>query len=208
MPDFDHYWGISKLKQLLRQGWVNNVSLSSIESVADHSFGVAYFSYIFSMWENDLRQDRDFEKLTRDPRDYTVIGLMHDIGEPYYADIDKNFTELVPEIKNLKIKAEERGYKKVNDFWSKKSFNLSEALDTMYLGNLDGESRRFIEIVDKIELHWQTITYYRQGWISKLNADPFIKSTYNFIEKNNDEFLFIKELFAENLIIEDTEKLI
>lgn len=207
MLNFDHYWGISKLKQLLRQGWVNKIPLSGIESVADHSFGVAYYSYIFSLWENILRVNINKAKLERDPRDYAVIGLMHDIAESYYADIDKNFTELVPEIKDLKIIAEERGFKKFNDYWSKKNRYIDETLNTMHLGNIDQESKKFIELVDKVELHWQTLSYFKQGWISQLNADPFIRSTFKFISEYKKSFLFINELIKENMIISDLGKI-
>jgi 5'-deoxynucleotidase YfbR-like HD superfamily hydrolase len=207
MTDFHHYWGIGKLKQLLRHGWINNVPVSGIESVADHSFAVAYFSYIFSLWENELRQEKNLPLLKKDPQDYCVIGLMHDIAESYYLDLDKNVTELIPEIKNLKKTAEERGFKKINEFWSNKSEKISKSLDDKFSDTLDDENRKFIDLIDKLELHWQTITYYRQNWISLLNAEPFITSTYSFIIKSGENFLFINELLKEQLVIEDLRKL-
>lgn len=208
MTNFRHYWGISKLKQLLRQGWINNVPISGIESVADHSFAVAYFSYIFSLWENDLRGKKNIALLNKDPRDYCIIGLMHDLAESYYLDLDKNVLRLIPEIEDLKKKAEERGFKKINEYWSEKSENVSKNLEKQFLETLDEESRIFIELVDKIELHWQTITYFRQNWISLLNAEPFIKSTFRFIHKNKKKFLFIEKLIEEQLVIEDLKSLI
>ncbi|MHA2104339.1 MAG: HD domain-containing protein [Candidatus Hodarchaeales archaeon] len=206
MTNFDHYWGISKLKQLLRQGWINNVPVSGIESVADHSFAVAYFSYIFSLWENELRQENNQPLLKKEPQDYCVIGLMHDIAESYYLDLDKNVIDLIPEIKNLKKTAEERGFKKINEFWSNKSEKISKNLDDKFSDALDDESRIFIELIDKLELHWQTITYYKQNWISLLNAEPFLISTFDFLIKNSENFLFINELLKEQLLIEDLRK--
>ena len=205
MSKTQHYWGISRLKQLLRQGWINNVPISAIESVADHSFAVGYFSYIFSLWENELRRKKKQNLLLLDPSKYCVAGLFHDVAESYYLDFDKNVMDLVPEAKSIKKTAEKRGFNKIKEYWSKKDENISKSMDKLFIENLDQESRLFIELVDKIELHWQTLTYYTNNWISLSNADPFITSTYNFIKKNQDKFIFVENLIKEGLILENLE---
>ena len=203
--NFQHYWGISKLKQLLRQGWINNVPISAIESVADHSFAVGYFSYIFSLWENDLRKKSNQKLLLFDPSEYCVAGLLHDIAESYYLDFDKNLLDLVPEAKTIKNTAETRGFDKIKNFWATKSSNISNNMEKFFIENLDHESKIFIELIDKIELHWQTLTYYKNNWISLENAEPFIHSTYEFILKNKGDFIFIEKLLIEKLIIRNLQ---
>ncbi|OLS19551.1 MAG: hypothetical protein HeimC3_44980 [Candidatus Heimdallarchaeota archaeon LC_3] len=208
MPNFQHYWGISRLKQLLRQGWVNNVPISAIESVADHSFAVGYFSYIFSLWENDLRSKKKQDLLKLEASKYCVAGLFHDIAESYYIDFDKNVIDLVPEAKSLKKTAETRGFNKILEFWAKKNRNISKNMEKLFIENLDQESKLFIEVIDKIELHWQTLTYYMNNWISLSNAQPFITSTYEFIKKNQEKFNFIENLLKEKLIFENLQNVI
>ncbi len=77
-PLLQAYFELVYLKQLFRQGWLKRgVPLQSVESVADHSFGVA----VLALWLARAEYPQlDADKAVR-------MALLHELGEIYAGDI-------------------------------------------------------------------------------------------------------------------------
>ena len=77
-PLISAYFEISQLKLLYRQGWLRrNVPSSLCESVAEHSFGVAFLAmHLANVWFPHLDQ----LKVMR-------LAVLHDLGEVYCGDL-------------------------------------------------------------------------------------------------------------------------
>ena len=80
-----------KLKNVFRSGWLDaGVSPSDVESVADHSFRVAFISMIVSDYivkeNHDLKID--IEKIIR-------MALLHDLAETKIGDLHLTATEYI-----------------------------------------------------------------------------------------------------------------
>ena len=201
----EYYYPIGRLKHLLRQGWIGNIATSNIESVADHSWGVAFLAYICALWENALREKSHttIPKLTLSPGDFCIAGLIHDIAESQYMDFDKRFLDLLPEeARKTKTQADMKGFQNIFNICKRKDFTIAEGLEKFIEHNLSSEAKEFISIIDTLELHWQTLSYLEQGWLSPIRGKPFLESTYKKLLTAREKFLFVQELLKENLVVE------
>jgi len=87
------------MKRLLRQGWVRaGVPLSSIESIADHSWSVSVLTYVFTVLENQIRVSRSI-KPNLNLEKGVYIALFHDFTESEYFDMDKSIRNLLSIVK-------------------------------------------------------------------------------------------------------------
>ena len=198
------YRPIERLKDLLRSGWIGNVPLSAIESVADHSFGVGVLAYLFALLEDSLRLEANMQTLQQSPSELCVAGLFHDIAESQYMDLDKSFTELIPDADLVKVRLDKAGTERFVSNWKKIFSGFSEEFSKLNEFGLPNESKLFVECVDKIELHWQALTYIDKGFINPKRAEPFLKSTFQAIHSMSKRFLFIDKLQEKGLIVKIT----
>jgi putative hydrolase of HD superfamily len=68
------------LKSLMRSGWAIATGVPSSESVAAHSWGVAFISTLLSEWLREEGQTIDKDKLL-------TMALLHDLPEALLSDI-------------------------------------------------------------------------------------------------------------------------
>ena len=205
-----YFYPIERLKHLLRQGWIGNIATSNIESIADHSLGVAFLAYVCAIWENSLREKSQpsILPLELSPSDLCAAGLIHDIAESQYMDFDKHLLDLVPEeAKKAKLQADTRGFQNITDIWREKTLVIAEGLERLIETNLSAETKSFINVIDALELHWQTLSYLEQGWLSSTRGKPFLESTYQKLLIASKRFLFLQELLKENLIVNNYNSL-
>ena len=76
MEELVNFWKLAaRLKEEARRGWVQRLHLKDVESVADHSYGVA----MLSLYEA-YRRGYDIEKVLK-------LALVHDLEEAITGDL-------------------------------------------------------------------------------------------------------------------------
>lgn len=177
------------MKRLLRQGWVRaGIPVSSIESLADHSWAVAVLAYIFALRENSLQipsQKVDVSKCA-------LIGLFHDFRESEFLDIDKSLESIIGNERASEIKSE-IDIGALNHLLGKFPFeNKSEFKEL--LEDTDSREYKIARIADLTDLLLQTSDYAKKNWLDQSEFIHFNEFALNELNKFESEFLFIKQL--------------
>ena len=142
---------VQDLKEIRRQGWLDHKINGKIESVADHSFGVAFLSLILSQQQQ--------QKILQE--NAMIMGLLHDIGEVIIGDITPK-DGLNPEMKYAKeLEA---------------VISLDEMIEINLLSNWieferkDTPVAKFVRNLDKLEMLIQSVNYQKTNEKEKLDA--------------------------------------
>jgi len=150
---------VMNLKNVKRSGWINKFEITSPESVADHSYCVAFISMIIA----------DLEEL--DSKKILQMSLLHDLAESITGD----FT---PENRPMNKHHIE------NQIVTKILQNLPKCIRITYLNlwqeyieNKTIESA-LVHDVDKLELTCQAILYSKNNKLLKL----FLHDTLDLIQ--------------------------
>ena len=167
----DFFKTVINLKKIRRQGWIDKLSISHPESVADHSYSMATMGMIISDLEN-----YNFEKIIK-------MILLHDLAESRIGDYTPGQIDL----------------KKKNDIENEAFLKILEDLPMTvkpqyqiiwkeYLENSSPESK-IVHQLDRLEMALQAKTYQDEGYpVEKLES--FFESAKKDI--NNSK---LKEIF-------------
>ncbi len=193
---------IYRMKELLRQGWVGKVPVSDIESVAEHSFGVAMISLILVPIENDLRKKSNQTHKLLNKSEIVEKALVHDLTESQFLDLDKSFNSLLEdsEFKTIKLKLEQNAENKlIKNFDSlvKETFLLENIVILPEMTKNNSEEDEFIKLADLFELYFQALNYAEKKFIAEKNSRPFIESTYKKISTFKNKFLVVSYLIGD-----------
>jgi putative hydrolase of HD superfamily len=80
------------LKKVPRMGWAMR-GVSDVESVAEHSFGVAFVSLALA----DAMRSDDGAEIQLDLEKVMVTALLHDLGEVRLTDLPSSAQKLIPD---------------------------------------------------------------------------------------------------------------
>ncbi|HSB83995.1 MAG TPA: HD domain-containing protein [Nitrosarchaeum sp.] len=167
----------SNLKKIPRQGWIDKLSISHPESVADHTFSMAIMGMIFS----DLEK-YNTEKILK-------MILLHDLAESITGDITPD------KITNQKkMFLENNTMEKIID-------DMPQSLQIQYhelwkdYQNEKSEEAKFVHQLDKFEMALQAKIYSKDGY-----SDDKLRSFFDSA-KNNITHPKLVELFKK--IIEE-----
>jgi putative hydrolase of HD superfamily len=140
------------LKRMPRTGWGTR-GVAHVESVADHSYGVAFLALALVDWLNgaDGAQPLDLEKAL-------AIAVLHDAGEVRITDLPSSAAQLLPE--GVKRQAE---LDAVEDLLV--PLPAAERWRALWLEFEDGTSPegRLIRDADKLEMMVQCLRYEQAG---------------------------------------------
>ncbi|MHC1591422.1 MAG: HD domain-containing protein [Candidatus Helarchaeales archaeon] len=174
----------TRLKQIKRQGWIeHDISFDRIESVADHSFGVAFLLLVFS---NKFGYSRERA---------VIGGIIHDLAEALVGDI----TPRSGISREKKFQLEKKAIEKLD------SLTKSKLLDA-WLENEkgEGEFQQIFRQIDKMEMLFQALLYETKNESEKLDdfwtvefQDDFFKKMKELLiklRKNKEKLLKIKNL--------------
>ncbi len=175
----DFFKTAANLKKISRQGWIDKLSISNPESVADHSYSMAVIGMVVSDLEN-----YNSEKIIK-------MVLLHDLAESKIGDY-------TPEQLNKEKKNELE-----NDAFNKIIKNLPDLIKSQYLQiwqeyqeNNSPESK-IVHQIDKLEMILQAKIYEKEGH-SKERLESFFESAKIDITDPK-----LKELFTK--IIKDIQ---
>jgi len=177
MTILDFLKDASNLKNIPRQGWIDKLSITHPESVADHSYSMSIMAMIISDLEN-----YDSEKILK-------MVLLHDLAESKIGDFtpgqiskdekekieNQAFREIIEKLPNL-IKLE------YAEIWKE------------YQNQISVESQ-FVHQIDRLEMALQAKIYEKSG-SSKENITTFLQTAKSDITHPK-----LKELFTK--IVED-----
>ena len=180
------------MKRLLRQGWVRaGVPLSSIESLADHSWSVAALTYYFCILENDLRGSK-VQRL--DIQKAILIALFHDLPESEYFDIDKSAQFISPEtLVHFQQKLEEGA---IQHIMSNIPMQMKDSLYPL-LKDHESEEYHISRVSDLIDLLHQTNVYWKKKWIDKDQYEKFRSHALQQLKLYENRFFFLKQYLLE-----------
>ena len=169
----------ANLKNVSRQGWVDKISISDPESVADHSYSMAIISMVISDLEN-----HDSEKILK-------MVMLHDLAESKTGDITPNQIS-----KEKKMVLENKAFSEIME-------HLPDGIKSQYLEiwneyqeNSSPESK-IVHQIDRLEMALQARLYQKEGY-SEEKLNPFFESARTDIVHPK-----LKELFRK--ILEDTK---
>jgi len=171
----DFFKTAANLKNIPRQGWVDKLSLSNPESVADHSYSMAIIGMIVSDLEN-----HDSEKILK-------MILLHDLAESKIGDLTPG--KLSKERKTI---LENNTFHKITE-------GLPDVIKSQYLRiwieyqeNASPESR-LVHQMDKLEMALQAKLYQHDGYDYE-KLESFFESAKAGITNPK-----LKEIFTEIL---------
>ena len=188
------------MKQLLRTGWIRaGVPKSEIESLADHSWAVAVYTYLFCIEENSLRVIAGKKKLNMEKA--VLMALFHDFLESEYMDLDKSIHKIInPEkidkfIQEIETGALRRIVKHVSP-------DIGASLESL-LGDQDCEEYQMVKISDYLDLLLQAQYYSQKHWINEQDTLSFQKHALNKLREFFDNYLFLKRHLVREGFLEE-----
>ncbi|MHA1910236.1 MAG: HD domain-containing protein [Candidatus Kariarchaeaceae archaeon] len=173
---------ISRMKDLLRQGWIGKVPTSNIESLADHSFGVAVWTYVLGTLEQELNPEAK-ENLKVEKA--VVKALFHDVHESMFLDMDRSIQKaLGADGTKLKDEIEEKLEKKLVQIMAESlAKNVEDITRSLYSENETLESE-LVRLADRVDLLFQVRNYRERGWLSDEIGKEFFESKKQFFSNS------------------------
>ena len=177
------------MKRLLRTGWIRaGVPPSSIESLADHSWSVAFLTYSFSILENNLRGS---EQPFLDVEKAVLIALLHDLNESEYFDMDKS-VEKVVDHELLTQFQQQLEVGAIRNILAKVPIPLRESLETL-LNDHQSEEYHLARVSDLVDLLYQAKEYRKRHWIDEDQFQSFRTHSLQQLKKYEKQFSFLPE---------------
>lgn len=168
----DFFKTAANLKNISRQGWVDKLSITNPESVADHSYSMVMMCMVISDLGN-----YNSEKIIK-------MALLHDLAESKIGDYTPN---QIPKEEKAEIE---------NNTFIEIIEKLPETIKSQYLEiwqeyqeNNSPESK-LVHQIDRLEMALQAKLYQKEGY-SKEKLDSFFESAKTDITEPK-----LKELFT------------
>lgn len=136
----------ANLKKISRQGWIDKLSVSNPESVADHVFSMAIMGMIFSDLEN-----QDTEKILK-------MILLHDLAESVIGDMTPDQIS-----KEEKTTIENKTMKNILEYLPPSIQKQYNFLWEEYQSNNSKEAK-IVHQLDKLEMALQAKIYFNEGY--------------------------------------------
>jgi len=165
-----------KLKDEHRKGWKVKAGIKNPESVADHTYGLAMLSMLFSDYK-----DLDVEKCLR-------MAILHDLAEVIIGD-------LLPGENNNKRHDEDKAIRKLLKILPS---NISKKYLQVWEEFRIGKSKeaKLVHELDKLEMVAQALRYGEEG-IKKKRLQIFFDSAKSKIK--DDDLIRLFNEFAGRL---------
>lgn len=178
------------MKRLLRQGWLRaGVPVASIESLAAHSWGVAFLAFIFCIEENQSRPKNplNLEKTV-------LIALLHDLHESEWLDIDKSISMILSPEQFERVH-HELTEGAITSLLTKFSSSVRETLQQI-LRDTESEEFHLARVADLMDLLIQTNAYGKKQFLDQEQCQEFQTHAREKLEQYKAKFGFLKTLLA------------
>lgn len=159
------YFEIQSLKNLFRQGWLQNgIDKKHCESVADHSFSITMLAWLLA---EEYFPEFNLTKVLQ-------YSLIHEIGEIYAGDITPSDNITDSKKYDLESEAVRKVFNKLKN--GDKYFRLWEEFE---LGK--NQEAKFVKQMDKLEMALQA--HYYENTL-EVNLQDFKDSTKSVLKDN------------------------
>lgn len=183
------------MKRLPRQGWVRaGVPFSSIESLADHSWSVAFLTYILCILENSLREAKGIHPL--EVTKAVLIGLFHDLSESECFDMDKSIENVVDNKEQLALFQQKVQEGAIKNILGKVPLPLKESFEEI-LNDKHCEEYHLVRVSDFIDLINQATEYRKKHWLDKNQFQGFKMRALQQLQQYEKQFSFLKKYLNE-----------
>ena len=145
MALLDFFKNASNLKNISRQGWIDELSIKHPESVADHSYSMAIMAMIISDLDN-----YNSEKILK-------MVLLHDLAESKIGDFTPDKIS-----KNEKEKLENNAFKEIIEQLPNSIKFEYDKIWKEYQNNLSLEAQ-IVHQIDRLEMALQAKIYQKSG---------------------------------------------
>ncbi|MHA2367214.1 MAG: HD domain-containing protein [Candidatus Hodarchaeales archaeon] len=152
------------LKRLRRQGWIRaGVPISEVETVAEHSFGVAILAVVLCPLENKYRKKANQPELNSEL--VLRFAICHDLAESKYQDLDTSLASLIGKEKfsDFKQNAEDTAFLQIQQELSR-SLGVQAELPNLFE---DSPEIQFVQDLDKLDIILQATNYIQRGLAPK-----------------------------------------
>ncbi len=167
-----------QLKRLPRQGWIRvGISLSDVESIADHAYNTTMLSLLLCDLHNAIHPED-----TLNTEVVMRIAIIHDLPECKYQDFDKQIEILLGQDKYQQFKSQLLTTASTELL----SLILNEEVKRQWkesfaeLQNKESREAKFVSYIDKIEVLVQAISYESLGYQSSL-FDSFWETSSQYL---------------------------
>ena len=157
MTLLDFFKNASNLKNISRQGWIDELSIKHPESVADHSYSMAIMAMIISDLDN-----YNSEKILK-------MVLLHDLAESKIGDFTPNKIS-----KNEKEKLENNAFNEIIEQLPNSIKSEYDKIWKEYQNNSSLEAQ-IVHQIDKLEVALQAKIYQKSG-LSKEDITTFLET--------------------------------
>ena len=157
MTILDFLKDTSNLKNIPRQGWIDKLSITNPESVADHSYSMSIMAMIISDLEN-----YDSEKILK-------MVLLHDLAESKIGDFTPGQIS-----KDEKEKIENQAFHEIIEKLPNSIKLQYVEIWKEYQNQISVESQ-FVHQIDRLEMTLQAKMYEKSG-SSKDNIATFLET--------------------------------
>ncbi len=167
MEELIEFWKLAlKLKEEPRRGWIQRLKLSSVESVADHSYAVA----LLALYEAS-RRGYDVGKTLK-------LALVHDLEEAITGDmtpLDKRGKSSFDRIQRKRLAIE--------TILGRMPTRTRKQFRSLWADLLDVKSReaRLVKDLDRMEMALQAAEYERKG-AGRTKVSEFYRSALREIK--------------------------
>ena len=153
----DFFKNASNLKNISRQGWIDELSIKHPESVADHSYSMAIMAMIISDLDN-----YNSEKILK-------MVLLHDLTESKIGDFTPNKIS-----KNEKEKLENNAFNEIIEQLPNSIKSEYDKIWKEYQNNSSLEAQ-IVHQIDRLEMALQAKIYQKSG-SSKEDIATFLET--------------------------------
>ncbi|MFW9915213.1 MAG: HD domain-containing protein [Candidatus Thorarchaeota archaeon] len=156
--------GLYFLKRLRRQGWIRaGVTISEVETVAEHIYGVAILALLLCPLEN--KQRRKANQLELNSELVLKLALVHDLAESKYQDLDTSLASLIGKerFSDFKQNAEETAFLQIQQELSR-ILGVQAEIPSLFE---ESPEVQFVQDLDKLDMILQAANYIQHGLAPK-----------------------------------------
>ena len=191
MEDLEHVFNsILMMKRLKRQGWFRAaVSISDIESLADHSFGAAIIALVLATYEvnHGTHPHLNIERAA-------LLALIHDLPESQYLDLDITIKQLLGSERYHSIKKDldTTASKQLTEAFHKTTNSdlLQRLLEE--LQELSTPEAQLAYCADKTDLLLQSHSYFINNRLNRKQYHNFVNSALQHLQAYSNKFTSVR----------------
>ena len=161
-----YFSSLRLLKILPRSGWVSRgISLSDVESVAEHSFSTSALAMFLADMEVARGRRLNVERVLR-------LALIHDLAEALTFDISKSYLEYLGQTgERIKREVERAAWDHILKSIGDRSIRSAYSRLVAEFNAGESTESQIVHGADKLDILFQIVSYRQKGYPRAMLAD-------------------------------------